>query len=82
MAQGPRWKKPDRRLPVQRVAAGLPSAPETRYRDDGCASDRQHGTWPVWRTAPTLRRYEFQFVMARLVVIRGTACPVNPIAVF
>jgi len=32
--------------------------------------------------AQALGRYEFQFVMAPLVVKRGTASPVNPIAVF
>src|SRR5579875_1696524 len=32
--------------------------------------------------AQALGRYEFQFVMAPLVVRRGTASPVNPIAVF
>jgi kynurenine formamidase len=32
--------------------------------------------------AKALGRYEFQFVMAPLVVMRGTASPVNPIALF
>ena len=32
--------------------------------------------------AKALGRYEFQFVMAPLIVMRGTASPVNPIAVF
>ena len=34
------------------------------------------------KRAKALGRYEFQFVMAPLVVRRGTASPVNPIAVF
>jgi kynurenine formamidase len=32
--------------------------------------------------AKAMGRYEFQFVMAPLVVTRGTASPVNPLAVF
>jgi kynurenine formamidase len=32
--------------------------------------------------AQALGRYEFQFVMAPLILMRGTASPVNPIAVF
>jgi kynurenine formamidase len=36
----------------------------------------------VAQRAKALGRYEFQFVMAPLVVVRGTASPVNPIAVF
>jgi len=28
------------------------------------------------------KRYEFQFVMAPLILNRGTASPVNPIALF
>jgi len=32
--------------------------------------------------AKAMGRYEFQFVMAPLIVVRGTASPVNPIAVF
>jgi kynurenine formamidase len=36
----------------------------------------------VAERAKALGRYEFQFVMAPLIVTRGTASPVNPIAVF
>ena len=33
-------------------------------------------------TAARLKRYEFEFVMAPLILMRGTASPVNPIALF
>jgi len=33
-------------------------------------------------TAERVGRYEFQFVMGPLVLKRGTASPVNPLAVF
>ncbi len=33
-------------------------------------------------TAERLGRYEFQFVMGPLVLRRGTASPVNPLAIF
>jgi hypothetical protein len=33
-------------------------------------------------TAAHLGRYEFQFVMGPLILKRGTASPVNPLAIF
>jgi hypothetical protein len=36
----------------------------------------------VSATALKHNRYEFQFVMAPLVLSRGTASPVNPLAIF
>jgi kynurenine formamidase len=36
----------------------------------------------VAETAARLRRYEFQFVMGPLILKRGTASPVNPLALF
>ncbi|HZP44893.1 MAG TPA: cyclase family protein [Candidatus Binataceae bacterium] len=36
----------------------------------------------VAETCARLGRYEFQFVMAPLILVRGTASPVNPLALF
>ena len=56
--------------------------PSDRDHGHGAAPDRQHDAGSPGR--PLCRptgRWEFLFTMAPLRIVRGTGCPVNPVAV-